>query len=108
VSEDNPPNPRSERLFDRSYGKALKLQCALIAAAGWPEATRAAYEENLQEATQWERYCTALVEHPESGGQSTGSVQSRRERLVDAKRRVLYRRKLLEELLAQDAARDNL
>jgi hypothetical protein len=37
ASEDNPPHPNSERLFDLSYPKAIKLQRALVAAAGWPD-----------------------------------------------------------------------
>jgi hypothetical protein len=70
VSEDNPPDPASTTGWDQSYRKAIGLQRALLAAAGWPNC-RAAYEENLHDAEEMAAYCRELVDHPERGGQGT-------------------------------------
>jgi hypothetical protein len=72
VSETEPPDPPLTG-FDASYPKGLKLQRALVAAAGWPADCLRAYDDNLREAQEWQRYCRHLVAHPEEGGQGTGS-----------------------------------
>jgi hypothetical protein len=98
VSETNPPDPNSTRCYDQTYSKAIKLQRALVAAAGWPDC-KTAYEKNLAEAVDWLSYCTEMVRHPERGHKGTGSdPASRRRALAEAEAEVSYRKELLDDL----------
>jgi hypothetical protein len=83
--------------------KALKLQREFLTIAGWPDC-RHVYEEKLRDAEKFAAYCADLVEHPDHGGQGTGSdPKSRREALAEALAKVEYRRQLLEGLEAVQA-----
>jgi hypothetical protein len=98
VSEDCPPNPDSIYPFDHSWHKAIKLQRELLKVAGWPDC-REAYEKNLRDAVEWERYIRECIAHPEFAGQGTGcDPASRRRQLKEAKVDVAYRKRLLAEL----------
>lgn len=82
----------------QSLKPAVMLQRQLLKIAGWPDC-RKAYEENLEEAERTAAYCRELVEHPERGGQGTGSdPESRRRRLQQADDEVAWRKQLLKEL----------
>jgi hypothetical protein len=96
VSETAAPNPESNRLNDLSYPKALALQRALIAAAGWPDC-RAVYEQNLREAEEMRDYLQELVTYPKRGPFGEPLAQRKLD-LKEAQAEVVYRRRLLKQL----------
>ena len=104
VSPDLPPDPNSGRAMDESYDKALAIQRELLAVAGWPDC-RQVYERNLADAEQWEAYRALLVRDPEARHQGSGmDMPSLRQRLKEAREEVAYRKKLLADLDAKEAA----
>ena len=96
VSEHRAPDPGSNRLGDASYAKALALQRALIACAGWPDC-RGVYEKNLADAKEMRDYYQELVDYPGRGPYGE-RLDKRRADLKEAKAEVAYRRRLLAEL----------
>jgi hypothetical protein len=79
--------------------QALKLQKALIEAAGWPEDRRAVYGERLAAAQAEVRYAASLVLHPDRGGQGTRcDPVSRQQDLKEARGKVAYWNQLLADL----------
>ena len=65
----------NEKRFEKAtanLGRTQALQRELLKVAGWPDC-RAAYQENLREAEEWEEYCQELVDHPDRGHSGTGS-----------------------------------
>jgi hypothetical protein len=96
--DDTPENCGSA--WDPSMPKAIALQKQLLELAGWPDC-RAEYEKLLHQAEEYAAYCRELVEHPDRGGQGTGSdPKSRRQALANALERVENRKELLEGLEA--------
>jgi hypothetical protein len=89
VSADTPPHPESKRLNDPSYPKALALQRALIACAGWPKGCKQVYEKNLQDAQEMAAYHRELAADLATGPRCENLVD-RRQDLADARRRVVY------------------
>jgi hypothetical protein len=97
VNQGSPPECMDQ--FQRKdWRNAQALQRELLKVAGWPDC-RAAYQENLREAEEWEEYCQELVDHPDRGQSGTGSdPASRRRKLGETKAAVADRRRLLAEL----------
>jgi hypothetical protein len=91
----------NEKRFEKAtanLSRTQALQRELLKVAGWPDC-RAAYQENLREAEEWEEYCQELVDHPDRGHSGTGSdPASRRRKLGETKAAVADRRRLLAEL----------
>ena len=104
VGEDSEPSPpREASPWDASWQQAIAFQRELLAIAGWPDC-RAAYGENFQEAKDWAAYCQELIDHPQRGGQGTGSdIASRKRALANALVGVAWRQELLDGLKEAEA-----
>jgi hypothetical protein len=97
-SENDLPVEPGSRDWEKSIPKAVALQRQFLAVASWPDC-REIYEEELRDAEKTVAYYRELVEHPDRGGQGTGSdPESRRKRLVEAEATLRYRQRLLDEL----------
>jgi hypothetical protein len=96
VDPDNPPHPESKRLNDLSYHKAMALQKALLACAGWPKDCKRAYAKNLRDAQEMAAYCQELAGDLARGPRCADPLE-RKQDLADARRRVIYYKCLLAE-----------
>ena len=97
-SEDDLPIDEDASDWDKSIPNAVALQKQFLVVAGWPDC-RAIYEEQLHDAEKSVAYYRELIEHPDRGGQGTGSdPESRRKALDDVIDEVEYRKGLLAEL----------
>jgi hypothetical protein len=104
VAEDRPPDPDGTSIFDFSWGKALALQRALLAAAGPPRDRRIAFEKNLRDAEGMANYYRDCLEHPERAGIGTGcDPASLRQSLEKAEGEVAYYRGKLLGLRGREA-----